>query len=141
MTKNTYPLMDLPNMIMMLNQPPIHFHIFFLPDITKPKKVNTILKWNSVSLPPFTIIYFAERINFFTAIQASTINVGCWTFVKDYHTLYILIFSSLFALHFLSSCQGEFLQQSRSSLVGDHFLSLVTFMRNSRMTMYDEMRN
>lgn len=37
MTKNTYPLMDLPNMIMMLNQPPIHFHIFFLPDITKPK--------------------------------------------------------------------------------------------------------
>lgn len=41
--------MDLPNMIMMLNQPPIHFHILFLPDITKPKKVNTY--WNETVFP------------------------------------------------------------------------------------------
>ena len=45
---------------------------------------------------------------------------------KDLITLYTLslvcIFSSLFSIHFFRCCQGEFVLQSRASLVGDHFL-------------------
>ena len=41
-------------------------------------------------------------------------------------TLYALksvcIFSIMFSIHFLRCWQGEFVEQSRTSLVGDHFL-------------------
>ena len=36
------------------------------------------------------------------------------------------IFSKLFSIHFLGFRQGEFVQQSRSSIVGDHSFILLT---------------
>ena len=34
----------------------------------------------------------------------------------------VFIFSILFTVHLLGCCQGEFVYESRVSLVGDHFL-------------------
>ena len=53
-----------------------------------------------------------------------------WEFVFRYIKLYpltlytltsVYIFSILFSIHFLWCWQGEFVKQSRASLVGDHF--------------------
>ena len=40
----------------------------------------------------------------------------------------VCIFSILFSIHFLRCRQGEFVQQSRASLVADHFYVLLTFI-------------
>ena len=41
---------------------------------------------------------------------------------NPWHPRSVCIFSTLFSIHFLGCWQGEFVQQSRASLVDDHFL-------------------
>ena len=64
--------------------------------------------------------------------ENSARGLGCWLYLKKgnynqynqtpYTLTSVYTFSILFSIHFLWYLQREFVQQSRASLVGDHFL-------------------
>ena len=53
----------------------------------------------------------------------------------------MFIFSTRFSLHFVRYCQGEFDWQSGSSKIGDIFFSLMPFVGDSRVILWEEIRS
>ena len=75
-----------------------------------------------ITSPYLKLHHFHEK--FFSAdhCHKKVENVICSPKVTLYSLTSVCIFSILFPRHFLMFLQGEFVQQSKASLVGDHLL-------------------
>ena len=69
----------------------------------------------------FKQVWYSDKFKIMLTWKSFEMKIYKFTFYSLVTSVYI--FSILFSIHFLRCCQGEFVKQSRGSLVCDHFLS------------------